>query len=118
VQYNSVCSLDAITTVSLSHYPHLIEADLHFRQTVLSFLAVDPSAQRTGAGTALVKWGTERADADGLPIFVSASLVAAPLYKRLGWETKDLGTVRYPITGMEVLMTHMVREPRPSTHDA
>jgi predicted N-acetyltransferase YhbS len=89
-----------------------------FGKIVLSFLAVDPSAQRTGAGTALVRWGTKRADADGLPIFLSASLVAAPLYERLGWETKDLGMVRYPITGMEVLFTYMVREPRPPMDDA
>jgi GNAT superfamily N-acetyltransferase len=88
--------------------PHYSAQRMH---TVLSFLAVDPMAQRMGVGTALVRWGIERADEAGLPIYVSASLIAAPLYERLGWQTKDLSTVRYT-NGMEVVVTHMVREPR------
>jgi predicted N-acetyltransferase YhbS len=85
---------------------------------VLGFLAVSPNAQRLGAGSALVKWGCDRADQDGLPIFVSGSLVAAPLYAKFGFVAKDWSVIKYPITGKEVMQTNMMREPKTTQPDA
>jgi predicted N-acetyltransferase YhbS len=79
---------------------------------VLSFLAISPKYQRTGAGTALTQWGCERADEDGLPIFVSGSLIGAPMYEKCGFVAKDWSVIQYPKTGMEVLLTNMLREPK------
>jgi predicted N-acetyltransferase YhbS len=82
------------------------------RAPVLSGVAVAPDAQRMGVGSALVRWGCARADADGLPAFVAASRIAAPMYARHGFVVKDVSAEVYPDTGLEVEQTRMLREPQ------
>ncbi|KAL9096118.1 MAG: hypothetical protein Q9165_001641 [Trypethelium subeluteriae] len=40
-----------------------------------------------GAGGMLLKWGTERADGAGLPMYVESTEMGKPLYERFGYET-------------------------------
>jgi len=51
----------------------------------LKTLAVLPSLQRKGVGTALVQWGLERAKETGEKIYVDSSYVGKPLYLKLGF---------------------------------
>jgi predicted N-acetyltransferase YhbS len=51
----------------------------------LKTLAVSPKFQRKGVGTALVKWGMERARLNGERLYVDASYVGKPLYLKLGF---------------------------------
>jgi len=59
----------------------------------LQTLAVAPSAQRRGAGTALLEPGLARADADGLPAFLETNRESnVPYYRRFGFElTEEIG---------------------------
>ncbi|KAG4429455.1 hypothetical protein IFR05_015066 [Cadophora sp. M221] len=52
----------------------------------LSLLMTDPKYQRRGIGTALLKWGHERADREGVPCFLIASPAGHPLYVHVGWK--------------------------------
>ena len=45
-----------------------------------------PSHQGRGAASLLMKWGVERADADGLPCYVNAEEAAYALYRRFGFQ--------------------------------
>ncbi|GAA6033019.1 hypothetical protein JCM8097_000101 [Rhodosporidiobolus ruineniae] len=51
----------------------------------LSILVVDPRRQRTGAGTALMRWGMRKADEDRLPVDLKATDVGVHLYTRCGF---------------------------------
>lgn len=55
----------------------------------LHILACKPDRQRIGAGSALVKFGTDLADASNLPCRLEASPVGYPVYKRLGFKDVD-----------------------------
>ncbi|KAF2499019.1 acyl-CoA N-acyltransferase [Lophium mytilinum] len=77
----------------------------------LHLLVTLPQHHRRGAGTLLLKWGLDQADAAGLPTYLEASEMGRPLYARLGFEPKkethfDLG--RYGSEGVEI-NTAMVR---------
>ena len=53
----------------------------------LSMIGVDPSRQGQGLGSALLKAGLARCDADGLPAYLeSSSPKNVPLYERHGFE--------------------------------
>ena len=53
----------------------------------LSMLGVDPSSQGRGYGSALLKAGLARCDADGLPAYLESSNPKnVPLYERFGFE--------------------------------
>ncbi|KAH7417415.1 acyl-CoA N-acyltransferase [Cadophora sp. MPI-SDFR-AT-0126] len=57
----------------------------------LSLLMTDPKYQRRGIGTALLEWGHEFADREGVPCFLIASPVGHPLYAHVGW--KEIGVM-------------------------
>lgn len=52
----------------------------------LALLMTDPKFQRRGIGTAMLAWGHQRADQDGVPAFLIASPVGHPLYQSQGWK--------------------------------
>lgn len=53
----------------------------------LPMIGVDPSAQGRGCGSALLRRGLARCDADGLPAYLeSTNLRNVPLYKRFGFK--------------------------------
>lgn len=57
----------------------------------LSMLGVDPACQGRGYGSALLKAGLARADADGLPAYLESSNPRnVPLYERFGFEVMGL----------------------------
>lgn len=60
----------------------------------LAILAVDPSFHRSGAGGALIRWGTEQADRDGLNVYLESSPGAVDVYPRFGFKP-----FREPIRG-------------------
>ncbi|KAI1253326.1 hypothetical protein MGN70_005534 [Eutypa lata] len=55
---------------------------------VLEMLAVHPHFQRLGAGTALVKWGTNAADEQGLKAVVEGTPVGRRLYESCGFHAE------------------------------
>ncbi|KAL8277953.1 hypothetical protein RQP46_009585 [Phenoliferia psychrophenolica] len=54
----------------------------HYR---LNSLGTDPALQRTGAGTALTRWGLALADHDGLPTHLNSARAGEALYLREGF---------------------------------
>ncbi|KAL9062156.1 MAG: hypothetical protein Q9157_009177, partial [Trypethelium eluteriae] len=54
---------------------------------LLSSLATEPAHHRKGAGSMLLKWGTERADGAGLPMYIESTEMGKPLYEKFGFET-------------------------------
>ncbi|GJN93656.1 hypothetical protein Rhopal_006713-T1 [Rhodotorula paludigena] len=52
----------------------------------LQLLGTDPRFQRTGAGSALLRWGCKRADDDGVDVYLESSAVGIPLYRRAQFE--------------------------------
>ena len=80
-------------SLELSHY---VQADINRwslqctsgkRHMVCKGLYTEPSFQRQGMGSALVKYGNQLADQASLPIFLQAPPVAYPMYAKHGFET-------------------------------
>ncbi|GAA5865135.1 hypothetical protein JCM8547_007725 [Rhodosporidiobolus lusitaniae] len=55
------------------------------RQLHLSILVVDPKYQKTGAGSTMLRWGCKLADEEKVPMYLEATDVGVPLYKRYGF---------------------------------
>ena len=53
---------------------------------LLDFLATLPQHSRRGIGAMHLKWGSEKADELGLPMYLESSPMGRPLYERLGYE--------------------------------
>ena len=64
-------------------FQELTSADLHMLHT-------DPAYQRRGAASALLKWGTDRADQLGLPVYLESSSEGHDLYGRHGFEDAEV----------------------------
>lgn len=80
---------------------------------VLSLLVTHPNHYRRGAGSMLIRWGTEQADRAGLMCFLEASKAGRPLYKRHGFVVKEITTfdlTKYGGTGTDENTT-MTRQP-------
>ena len=56
------------------------------RFMLLNTLMTEPRYQGRGVGTALVRWGNARADADNVPSFLQGSAFAYKLYLKCGWK--------------------------------
>ncbi|KAK0727700.1 acyl-CoA N-acyltransferase [Lasiosphaeria miniovina] len=56
----------------------------------LEFACVTPALQRRGAGAALVRWGVDRADADGVEAYLDATPDGTRLYERFGFCTAEV----------------------------
>ena len=56
---------------------------------VLSLLSTHPDHQQRGAGSQLLKWGTDLADEAGLCCYLVASSKGYPLYCKKGFEDLD-----------------------------
>ncbi|KAF1830941.1 hypothetical protein BDW02DRAFT_601263 [Decorospora gaudefroyi] len=52
----------------------------------LNTMVTLPNHERRGAGNMLVRWGCDRADEAGVPAYVEASLMGAPMYARHGFQ--------------------------------
>ncbi|KAH6676634.1 hypothetical protein B0J14DRAFT_358209 [Halenospora varia] len=49
-------------------------------------LITSPAYQRRGIGASLIQYGLEKADKEGVPCYLTASPMGAPLYKKVGFE--------------------------------
>ncbi|KAK7705675.1 hypothetical protein SLS57_009984 [Botryosphaeria dothidea] len=79
----------------------------------LSLLVTHPNHYRRGAGSMLIRWGTEQADKAGLMCFLEASEAGRPLYKRHGFVVKEITSfdlTKYGGTGTDENTT-MTRQP-------
>lgn len=61
----------------------ILETRSHY---VLDTLVTLPNHERRGAGSMLVRWGTERADEAGVEAYLEASPMGAPMYAKHGFE--------------------------------
>ncbi|KAJ5124940.1 uncharacterized protein N7515_008765 [Penicillium bovifimosum] len=76
------------------------------RHYYLDMLGVHPSQKGRGLGSKLLKWGLERADAEGLEVYLSASPEGRPMYEKYGFRVVD---VLVPCPGYE--QAAMLRAP-------
>jgi len=65
------------------------ERELMVRSTDLAVLVTSALHRRRGAGSMLIKWGTNLADEQQLPCYVEASPAGAGLYRKYGFEEVD-----------------------------
>ncbi|KAJ5137246.1 ATP-dependent RNA helicase dbp8 [Penicillium atrosanguineum] len=65
------------------------------RYLTIQALATNPSFQCQGIGSKLIKWGTDMADAEGLPCWAHASPAGHHLYTRAGFS--ELGRSEYDL---------------------
>lgn len=52
-------------------------------------IGTHPDYHCRGLGTYLIKYGTDKADADGVVCYLSASPMGAALYRKMGWVGLD-----------------------------
>lgn len=62
----------------------------------LEILAVEPQSQGRGAGSMLVKWGTDLADSMGAEAVVEGSDAGKPLYEKHGYTSLQRVTMQVP----------------------
>lgn len=62
---------------------------------VLDLLATSPNYQGQGVGTALLKWGMEKADALQARIYLEATPEGLPLYIKYGWKEVEVVTIDF-----------------------
>ena len=80
---------------------------------MLYILVVKPEYQGRGAGRLMIRWGAERADAEGLPCYVDSSPEAVGIYGRYGFgEVNRLVLKGEDHGGADLVNTTMVREAR------
>ncbi|KAF3911762.1 hypothetical protein AA313_de0206311 [Arthrobotrys entomopaga] len=80
---------------------------------LLHILVTDPEHQRRGAGSMLLKWGTDKADAAGLPAYLEATDAGLEVYGRAGFvgvHTEEFDLTRYGGVGRD-RNTVMIRQP-------
>ncbi|KAK3072962.1 hypothetical protein LTR53_005873 [Teratosphaeriaceae sp. CCFEE 6253] len=73
----------------------------------LGALGVDPNHQHRGLARRMMQIHLNRADRDGLPIFLETSLDVAPFYRKLGFQSRDA----FSIAGGRYTVVPMVRPP-------
>lgn len=72
----------------------------------LSCLVVDPAFGRRGLGSQLIEWGQQRAEEDGVPVLLGASLQGKALYTRKGFT--EVGKLSY---GPGIIHSLMIWKP-------
>ncbi len=94
---------------NIASSPRVAHSDI-----VLHYLHTDPDFQRRGAGAMLVKWGFEKADELGLPIYLESTTSAHQFYKNLGFKDiemykLDLGKFDGPVHEQPMMMREPVK---------
>jgi ribosomal protein S18 acetylase RimI-like enzyme len=69
-------------------------------------IGVHPSEKGRGLGSKLLRWGLERADAEGVEVFLSASPEGRPMYEKYGFRAVNTFA---PYPGYEQVA--MIRSP-------
>lgn len=87
---------------------------------VLALLSTRPEYQRRGVGSALVKHGINLQDLRDRPLWLEASTMGYPLYKKLGFEDVEEHITDFTPYGLEhkAKGVGMLRRPGTSTDAA
>ncbi|TVY50430.1 hypothetical protein LCER1_G006416 [Lachnellula cervina] len=72
-----------------------LHAKLH--HLVLDMMSTHPAHQHRGAGSMLVKWGTDIADAMGVDSFIEGTVIARPLYEKNGFVVSPNNWIVVPV---------------------
>jgi len=64
-------------------------------------MGTDPSYERRGAASRLVKWGIERCEQEGVPAYLEGTLNAAAFYEKMGFRALDRISLRYELDSEE-----------------
>ncbi|KAB2575427.1 Puromycin N-acetyltransferase [Lasiodiplodia theobromae] len=79
----------------------------------LATLSCHPDYQGKGLGAALVKWGLEQAEKDGVPVYLEATPSGKFLYAKLGFETViEYDMARYVPEGVKYVFSCMLWKPK------
>ena len=82
----------------------------------LEIVGTSPKFQRKGAGSKLLQYGCERADKQGVEVFLESAPDALPLYQKFGFRTAasmhTLIKFEQSPEGEIYTETFMIREPR------
>ncbi|TVY45262.1 hypothetical protein LOCC1_G002909 [Lachnellula occidentalis] len=62
-----------------------LHVDWHPDADILDVMSTHPAHQHRGAGSMLVKWGTDIADSMGVDSFIEGTITARPLYEKNGF---------------------------------
>ncbi|KAJ5183801.1 hypothetical protein N7492_001417 [Penicillium capsulatum] len=68
------------------HHKELMDGRPHY---YLEILGVHPNYQRRGLASRLLKWGLERADQDGVEVYLSSSPEGKPMYEKYGFQSQN-----------------------------
>ncbi|KAF9173743.1 hypothetical protein BGX21_010228 [Mortierella sp. AD011] len=80
----TISELEQTTNNAMTHYmKHLMPPGTKCR--IIYGVNVAPAYQGQGVGSALLKWGTDKADQDGVFCWVSSSMGAWPTYAKAGF---------------------------------
>ncbi|KAI0883007.1 putative GNAT family acetyltransferase [Annulohypoxylon maeteangense] len=71
----------------------------------LSFIGTDPSHERRGAATMLIQWGIHQSKKYNVPIYLESTLVAAPLYRKLGFVEVGKFSLNYEVPDSGITQT-------------
>ncbi|KAJ5281739.1 hypothetical protein N7478_007111 [Penicillium angulare] len=86
------------------------------RDMMLDILATLPSHQGRGVGSAILRWGCEKADALQVRIYLEATPEGYPLYVKYGWkavENVDFDMNELGAHGVDDFV-FMIRDPKPA----
>lgn len=76
----------------------------------LALICAAPGAEGRGVGSGLVRWGADRADADGCAAYLEASPEGRPLFEKFGWRVVE----RLELLGGAYVECSMVRDAVPA----
>ena len=86
---HGLCFCAAVMGTDLRHTP-VVGGDEGYPDLIarpdMDTLVTLPQHERKGAGSMLVRWGTQRADEAGVEAYLEASPMGAPMYARHGFE--------------------------------
>jgi hypothetical protein len=68
-----------------------------YENSVLDMISTHPALQHRGAGSMLVKWGTDIADSVGAECFIEGTLIARPLYGKNGFVVTPNDWIEVPV---------------------
>ncbi|KAI0550666.1 putative GNAT family acetyltransferase [Xylaria curta] len=63
----------------------------------LTFMGTDPSHEKRGAASMMVRWGLEQCKKDNVPGYLESTLNAAPFYHKMGFTKSRQISMRYRI---------------------
>ncbi|KAI8954511.1 putative GNAT family acetyltransferase [Xylaria longipes] len=63
----------------------------------LTFMGTDPSHERRGAASMMVRWGLEQCRKDNTPGYLESTLDAAPFYEKMGFAKSRLISLEYQV---------------------